>query len=149
MAGRTWLITLPAEACVQRLEQATIGRLGVVVDGRPQVFPVGYLYADDRIHIVTDQGTKLHGALDWPSVGFEIDGLSPDGSSAWSVMVSGRAELQSDPAVIQRVSERFPVLFRDPAAKALRWIAIVPSEMSGRLITMTGDDGEITIDLGP
>lgn len=147
MADRTWLLNLSTEDCVEHLRRNVIGRLGVVVDGKPEVFPVGYLFHEGHVCFATTDGTKLHAALTWPWVGFEIDGLAADASEAWSVMVSGRAEEITDPDAIGRIAGLVPVAFRDPDAQGIRWVRIVPSAITGRLITRTAADAPLTITL--
>jgi hypothetical protein len=47
-----------------------------IVNGRPQIFPVNHVYDRPSGCVVfpTRAGIKLHGALDWPWVAFEVDG---------------------------------------------------------------------------
>src|SRR4051812_19304441 len=88
----TWLVHLPVEQCETLLRTTAIGRLGVIFEGKPLVFPMSHVYVDGRIAFPTNAGTKLVAALTWPYVSYEIDGVDPDGLSAWSVMVTGHAE---------------------------------------------------------
>jgi uncharacterized protein len=41
---QTWIITMGPEECAPFPEQAGGGRLGVIVDGRPEIFPVNHVY---------------------------------------------------------------------------------------------------------
>ena len=132
MTRRTWLMSLSDEACSSRLASTTIGRLGLVVAGKPEVFPVCHVYLDGCVYVPTNEGTKMHGALEWPWVGFEVDGIEVDGSSAWSVMVSGRVEEVTDPAEIARVAALQRVAFR--ADGSVRWIRIIATKVTGRQI---------------
>src|SRR3712207_4080973 len=106
MAVRTWLVDIGPEQCEDLLEATPLGRLGVVVDGRPEIFPVSHVF--DRssrcVLFPTNVGTKLHGALDWPWVAFEVDGVEPDDQGGWSVLVVGQAEEVTDPDEIARIS---------------------------------------------
>jgi uncharacterized protein len=129
---RTWLMSLSDETCADHLAHTTIGRLGVVVGGKPEVFPVCYVYADGSVFFPTNEGTKMHSSLEWPWVAFEIDGLDSDGSSAWSVMVGGQAEEATDVAEIARVAAMQTVVFRSHGA--VRWIKILPTKVTGRQI---------------
>ena len=132
MTKRTWLMSLSDETCADRLAHTTIGRLGVVAGGKPEVFPVCYVYADGSVFFPTNECTKMHSSLGWPWVAFEIDGLDADGSSAWSVMVSGRAEEVTDAAAIERIAAMQTVVFRSHGT--VRWIEIVPLKVTGRQI---------------
>ena len=60
---RTWLEILGTEACWELLASAPVGRLGVVVDGRPEIFPVNFVTDDRTIVFRTEVGSKL-AALD-------------------------------------------------------------------------------------
>ncbi|MGO8875786.1 MAG: pyridoxamine 5'-phosphate oxidase family protein [Acidimicrobiales bacterium] len=76
--------------CRQLLAGERIGRLGVVVDGRPEIFPVNYGMDGDGIVFRTNQGRKMLGLSG--EVVFEVDRIDPEGRSGWSVVVHGRAE---------------------------------------------------------
>ena len=45
--------------CLELLAQQTLGRVAIVVDGRPQIFPVNYAMYGDVIVLRTAPGTKL------------------------------------------------------------------------------------------
>lgn len=135
MAVQTWLVDMPEEECAALLAGATLGRLAVIVDGRPEIFPVNHIY-DWGTHSVlfpTSVGTKLHGALDWPWVAYEVDGLDADGTGGWSVLVVGRAELVTDAEEIDRAVASRTVLWG--AGNGRQWIRIVASKTSGRRIS--------------
>jgi nitroimidazol reductase NimA-like FMN-containing flavoprotein (pyridoxamine 5'-phosphate oxidase superfamily) len=132
MAGRTWLVELPQATCVELLTQAMIGRLGVVIAGKPEVFPVCHVYLDGFVTFPTNSGTKMHAALEWPWVAFEVDEIDPDGLRGRSVMVSGRAEEVTDPAVIERAAAMRTAPWRTQAG--VRWVRIVAEQVTGREI---------------
>ena len=102
----TYLIDLDAEDCADLLAASTLGRLGVVVEGRPEIFPVNHVYDRDSgcIWFPTNARTKLRAALDWPWVAFEVDGVDPDGDGGWSVAVVGKAEVVTDPGEVARAA---------------------------------------------
>ena len=132
---QTWLIDIPANECADLLSTAGLGRLGVIVNGRPQIFPVNHVYDRPSGCVVfpTKAGTKLDAALDWPWVAFEVDGLDPDGGGGWSVLVVGRAEEVTDSDLVARAAAARQVLWA--AGRGTHWIRIVPSEVSGRRIS--------------
>jgi len=76
--------------CRQLLAGERIGRLGVVVDGRPEIFPVNYGLDGDGIIFRTNQGRKMLGLTG--EVVFEVDRIDVADRSGWSVVVHGRAE---------------------------------------------------------
>ena len=127
----TLLEHLSAEVCRNLLRTAEVGRVGVVDEGRPTVFPVCHVYDGEVLAFPTTEGTKLHAALGWPYVGFEVDGIDDDGSG-WSVMVSGRAETVDDTGEQRRLAglRTAPWL----TAPELVWVRIVPDEITGRRV---------------
>jgi nitroimidazol reductase NimA-like FMN-containing flavoprotein (pyridoxamine 5'-phosphate oxidase superfamily) len=132
---QTWLVDIPPGDCEARLAASTLGRIGVIVDGRPEIFPVNHVY-DRRTRSVvfpTNDRTKLQAALAWPWVAFEVDGVEPDGSSAWSVLVVGRAEEITDADEVARLAAQRSV--RWAAGATARWIRIVATKTTGRRIS--------------
>ena len=88
---RTWLEILGTEACWELLDNTSVGRLAVVTDNHPQIFPVNYATNARTIVFRTDAGSKL-AALDGnPNVCFEIDQLDVANKKGWSVLVQGQA----------------------------------------------------------
>ena len=75
--------------CWALLAAAEVGRLAVVVDSAPDVFPVNHAVLDQRVLMRTAAGTKLFASLG-RDVAFEVDGL--EGATAWSVVAKGVAE---------------------------------------------------------
>jgi nitroimidazol reductase NimA-like FMN-containing flavoprotein (pyridoxamine 5'-phosphate oxidase superfamily) len=134
MRMMTYLIDLAPQDCVALLASSTVGRLGVVVDGRPEIFPVSHAYDDVTgcVLFPTNDRTKLRGALGWPYVAFEVDGMDPDGEGGWSVLVVGRAEVLADEQAISRASQARHVAWR--GGESVTWLKIVPSKVTGRRI---------------
>jgi CBS domain-containing protein len=132
---RTRLEVLDREECLRLLERTHIGRLGLVVDGRPLVFPVNY--AMDRANVVfrTAPGTKLH-AMRGHSVAFEIDGADTRYHTGWSVLVTGIGEEEHDPYVIARY-ERLPVRPWADGPKT-HWMRVRSRAITGRRIPPHG-----------
>ena len=128
------LIALDPDDCADLLASAPLGRLAVVVDGRPEVFPVNHVYDRDSgcVAFVSQPGTKLDAALSGPWVAFEADGVSDDGSRGWSVLVVGRAEEIDATETIIRMAEGPDRLWR--TADNPRWVRVVPSKVTGRRI---------------
>jgi hypothetical protein len=78
--------------CLRLIRTETVGRLGVIVDGRPEVYPVNFVLSGGDVMILTDEGAKLAAAVVAPVV-FEVDHLDSDAHTGWSVMVHGSAHL--------------------------------------------------------
>ena len=137
MQPQTWLLHLSEEDCEERLRGAVVGRVGVLIDGRPEVFPVCHVYQDGCVLFPTNVGTKMHAALQWPYVAFEVDGIDADETSVeglrgWSVMVTGRAEEVTDIAEIERAAALRTMPWQ--SSPSLRWVRIVPEKITGRRI---------------
>ena len=81
---------LTAEQCTKLLSEASVGRLRVLVAGRPEIYPVNHAMYGGDVLFHTGSGTKLDAAIDQP-VCFEVDGFDPVSRTAWSVLLTGVA----------------------------------------------------------
>lgn len=130
--GRTWMEHLSEDECWELLTSAPVGRVGVLVDSAPEIYPVNY--AVDGLSIVfrTDPGTKLRGLDRSPSVCFEVDGIDVEAHDGWSVLVKGRAkELTSASDLL--TAEEMQLRFWGAGDKS-HWIRVVPTDITGRRI---------------
>lgn len=82
------LEVLGHDECLALLASGDVGRVGVVVDGQPFVFPVNYVFEGNSIVVRTGFGTMLRGAS-LGQVAFEIDSFDTEERTGWSVMVQG------------------------------------------------------------
>jgi len=122
------------------LRQAAVGRLAVVVDGAPEIFPVNHQVDHGSVVFRTAAGTKLAGALG-NRVAFEVDGYDPESASAWSVVVKGTAQ---DVKGLYNVLDAFELrLFPWHSAPKPFFIRIEPESLSGRRfdVTTVASDG--------
>src|SRR5205814_9290916 len=96
--GRTGLEEISLIGCDRHLRTETIGRVAVLVDGHPEIFPVNYAM-DERgdIFFRTDPGSKLSAVATAPTIAFEIDGLDEENNLGWSVLAVGPARWLSKP----------------------------------------------------
>ncbi|MDQ2797969.1 MAG: pyridoxamine 5'-phosphate oxidase family protein [Actinomycetota bacterium] len=98
---------LSATECWSLLRSAAVGRLGVSVDGRQDIFPVNHVVSRESVVFRTAQGSKLDAAVDHP-VAFEVDGFDSATGDAWSVVVKGTArELRDRDEIIRAL--RLPI----------------------------------------
>ena len=88
----TGLLTLDRTTCMELLATEQLGRIVLVIGGRPEIFPVNYAVDGEGIVFRTERGTKLSAAAIAPVL-FEVDHLDVDDGSAWSVIVRGRCNL--------------------------------------------------------
>lgn len=91
LVGGTELI--PEQESRDLLETQAVGRLAVVVDGRPEIFPVNYRTEGKSIMVETNAGPKLLGALAG-RVAFEVDGVDTATQWGWSVVAHGSATVE-------------------------------------------------------
>jgi nitroimidazol reductase NimA-like FMN-containing flavoprotein (pyridoxamine 5'-phosphate oxidase superfamily) len=117
--------------CLEILAQHSIGRIAVVVDAQPQIYPVSYAMNGRVIAFRTGAGTKLSHAPG-SKVCFEIDEYDLTAGAGWSVMVQGVAVDATDAfdevSWAARAATPSPLA---PGSKPFR-IAIEPSEITGR-----------------
>jgi len=133
MGEKATLKALTASECAGLLAAGRFGRLAVIADGQPMIFPVNYLYRDGVIVFRTNRGTKLAGA-DYARVAFEIDGVHPDGQTGWSVVVRGRAyevteALGGNAETVKTAA--IPSALRDETDAV---VEIIPESVTGREI---------------
>jgi hypothetical protein len=87
----TEIVTLTDTECWSLLRSAAVGRLGVTVKGRPDIFPVNHVVHRESIVFRTSQGSKLDACVDQP-VAYEVDGFDTATGDAWSVVIKGTAK---------------------------------------------------------
>ncbi len=128
------LVPLTEEECWNLLRSHDLGRIAIVIDGLPVVFPVNYATGDGAVVFRTAPGTKLDKAP-LAAVCFEIDGYDQRSATGWSVILSGVASEVTNAA--DRLGESLRRLPLYPAAPGLRqhWIAVYADAVSGRYFT--------------
>jgi len=89
---------LSFDDCWELLADDIVGRLAIVVDGHPEIFPVNYVIHQRSIAFRTAPGSKLWGAEMERAAALEIDGYDPATEVAWSVVARGDTEIIGDQA---------------------------------------------------
>jgi nitroimidazol reductase NimA-like FMN-containing flavoprotein (pyridoxamine 5'-phosphate oxidase superfamily) len=130
--GRTWLEHLSARQCWELLAGTPVGRVGVINDSAPEIYPVNHAVDGDSIVFRTDPGSKLRGLTRSPSVCYEVDGIDRDDATGWSVLVKGRAVEVRDPDELRRLAA-LPLRYWTLGDKA-HWVRVVANEVTGRRI---------------
>lgn len=123
-------IELSATESWALLRKTDVGRLAVIVDDRPEIFPVNHLVDHGSVVFRTASGSKLAGAAGhW--VAFEVDGYDPEAGAAWSVVLKGEAQ------EVNRLYEVLEVielpLFPWHSSPKSHFVRIEPQSISGRL----------------
>lgn len=121
---------LPESACWRLLREHAVGRLGVVLDGAPEIYPLNYVVDGETIVFRTDPGSKVRGVGRSPLVCFQLDSADTDRRDGWSVLVKGRAVEITDEDWT-RASTQLDLDFWAPGIRS-KWIRVVPTEVTGR-----------------
>ncbi|HVT77108.1 MAG TPA: pyridoxamine 5'-phosphate oxidase family protein [Acidimicrobiales bacterium] len=130
--ARTWVEHLSQHECWELLAAAGVGRIGVTVDGAPEIYPLNFVVADHSIVFRTEVGSKLRSVDRFPTVCFEADGFDLASRTGWSVLVKGRAEEVLDAGRLHGLRQ-LPLEYWAVGEKT-HWIRIEPIEVTGRRI---------------
>ncbi|PTR31078.1 pyridoxamine 5'-phosphate oxidase-like protein [Rhodococcus sp. OK519] len=129
MPDRTGPVTtLTEQECLDLLATERLGRLILVVDDRPDVYPVNYAVHDGRIYFRSAEGDKLTELTLKPMTTFQVD--HADATAAWSVVVRGiaRTLVRFDEI---NAAEALDLQSWVPTAK-YNFVEIRPTESDGR-----------------
>jgi nitroimidazol reductase NimA-like FMN-containing flavoprotein (pyridoxamine 5'-phosphate oxidase superfamily) len=138
----SWVEHLGADECWRRLDAEPVGRVGIVYDSAPEIYPVNHAVVDGTVVFRVDPGRVLAGVSRTPLVSFEIDGIDTAGQSGWSVLVKGRAAEVEGADELARMA-RLPLRRWALGAKT-HWVRITPVEVTGRRIGHGRDDAPPT-----
>jgi uncharacterized protein len=122
--------------CFELLADEHLGRVAVVDDRGPVVFPVNFVLDRHTVVFRTEQGTKLHAAHRGGRVCFEADRTDAAARSGWSVIVRGEITEVTDRGELERLRE-LPLPAWAPGVRD-RYVRILPAVMTGRRITAAG-----------
>ena len=127
---------LTKSECFGLLAHEHLGRVAVVDDRGPVVFPVNFVLDRHMVVFRTGTGTKLDAACRGSRVAFEIDGTDAAAHTGWSVVIRGEAVEVTDPAELARLRK----LLLDPWAPGAKahYLRILPAALTGRQISAVG-----------
>lgn len=133
MADAT-VVELTEGECLALLATRAVGRIAVVRDGHPLIFPVNFVVEERTVAFRTDPGTKL----DWSTlarVAFEADQVDEERREGWSVVVVGvgREVTGGLDAWSQRVTARHLEPWAGGAKE--HWVAIANPTFTGRRLS--------------
>ncbi len=121
---------LAAAECWQLLTEVSVGRLGIISDGHPDVFPVNFRVDKETVVFQTGDGTKLHAIEAGGSVALEADSVSAEFGIAWSVIIKGPAAVvEHSDADLDRIGRP---LFPWQGVGQDHIIRISPASITGR-----------------
>lgn len=117
--------------CMEYLHSRDLGRVAFPMERDVDVFPVNYACEGHVVVFRTAAWTRLHQSAR-TRVTFEVDSWDPAKGLGWSVVLKGEArEVSSGMDPFSRDLRRRPVLPLAPGKREC-WIAIFPSEITGR-----------------
>jgi hypothetical protein len=130
-ASSNALEVLDEDESLALLGSAEVGRVGVVVDGQPLIFPVNHVL-DGRSIVVRTDSARMLGGASLAKVAFEADGFDAGARSGWTVLVEGIGNDVTD--ALDATSERLqsvPVAPWAPGPKS-RLLRIDVRTITGR-----------------
>jgi nitroimidazol reductase NimA-like FMN-containing flavoprotein (pyridoxamine 5'-phosphate oxidase superfamily) len=119
------------DECVELLRSSSIGRIAVVDDGVPVVFPVNYRLIEDGNKVFLAIRTRRGNIIDrsGESVGFQLDAIDPAHTAGWSVLVRGLLHHLGDAPGAQDLLDPHPwIEDRD------EWLLMSPVTITGRRV---------------
>jgi nitroimidazol reductase NimA-like FMN-containing flavoprotein (pyridoxamine 5'-phosphate oxidase superfamily) len=129
---------LSFDQCWELLAAGTVGRLGLVIDEHPEIFPVNYVLDERSIVFRTGHGKKLWNVMASRPAVLEIDGYEPSTEEAWSVVVRGSTVLIQDPDEKAKV-EALRLEPWEPGPKD-HYIRLIPQALTGRRFKVNAPD---------
>ncbi len=132
IASGVWMEMLDPDECWSLLRSAKVGRLGVLVDSAPEIYPLNYVVDGQAVLFRSAPGAKLRGLDRNPSVCFEVDSINEADATGWSVMLKGRAVELQRPEDIAR-AESLPLRIWT-VGDVGQWVQITAREITGRRI---------------
>lgn len=124
------LEALSEDECLAHLRTAREGRIAVVIDGQPAIFPVNYVIDGDVIVLRTNWSMLTTACLS--SVALQIDGVDAGQRSGWSVMVQGVGHDVT--YALDRASERLQTVTVAPwvPGPRPRLLRLIPETVTGQ-----------------
>lgn len=89
---------LGTDECWRLLTQYHLGRVAMVLEGRPFVMPVNYIVSGVSVLYRAGAGSSLDPAEAGSLVALEVDMTKPEYHSGWSVVLQGHARQVTDSA---------------------------------------------------
>jgi nitroimidazol reductase NimA-like FMN-containing flavoprotein (pyridoxamine 5'-phosphate oxidase superfamily) len=121
---------LSFDQCWDLLAASVVGRLAIVVDGHPEIFPVNFVVERRSIVFRTAGGTKYWETARDSAAAFEIDGYDTANQEAWSVVARGSTALV-DSEVEQAAADALGLEPWEPGDKS-HYVRLSPQVLTGR-----------------
>lgn len=125
--------------CLRLLNKVPVGRVVYTRQALPAVLPVNFsLDTDASVLLCTSPDSDLAHAIDGVVVAFEADEFDATTRSGWSVVVTGRATVVTDPAEHARLSQTGPsswMPLQDAAFVRIESAMVTGRELTGARAT--------------
>lgn len=132
MIERTGLEVIDVDECWALLGSRTVGRLGVSINHRPDIFPVNYRAVDGSLLVRTAPGIKLAAATLGRAIAFEVDDVDEETHHGWSIMIHGTAaEVEGVEALLEAEAQAVETW---ATSRKDRFVRITVEEITGRRI---------------
>ncbi|GAA2648589.1 pyridoxamine 5'-phosphate oxidase family protein [Streptomyces vastus] len=126
---------LDRQESLRLLAKVPVGRVVYTRQALPAVLPVNFsLHTDASVLLRTSPDSDLVRAIDGVVVAFEVDEFDAATRSGWSVVVTGRATLVTDPAEHERLSQTGPTSWmplQDPVFVRIESEMVTGRELRG------------------
>ncbi|MFF4487836.1 pyridoxamine 5'-phosphate oxidase family protein [Streptomyces sp. NPDC001544] len=137
---------LDRQECLRLLRKVPVGRIVHTRRALPAVLPVNFcLDTDGAVLLCTSEASELVRAVDGAVVAFEADEVDAARRAGWSVVVTGRATVVTDPAERRRLTRTGPRSWA-PSPREV-FLRIHPELVTGR--ELVGGQTLYGVDLGP
>ena len=123
--------------CRDRLTLTPFGRIALSSHALPVIFPIHFAMLGDDPVFRTDPGTKLMAASDGQVLCLEIDDLDVDRHEGWSVLVTGRADVLTEP---EDLAAATALPLRPWTGGGSAYVRIGAAMLSGREIRLAGSE---------
>jgi hypothetical protein len=128
---------LDRDESLRLLAGVPVGRLIFTVNALPVVRPMNFALVDGLIVLRTAADTTVARKIDDAVVAFEADELDPVNRAGWSVTVTGRAALITDPATTARY-QQVPLAPWAPGARG-QFVTITTELVEGLRVRRSPD----------
>ncbi|MEU0830304.1 pyridoxamine 5'-phosphate oxidase family protein [Streptomyces sp. NPDC005969] len=130
---------LDRQECLRLLTKVPVGRVVYTRQALPAVLPINFsLDTDTSVLLCTSPASDLVHAINGVVVAFEADDFDAATRSGWSVVVTGRATVVTDPAEQERLSQTGPTSWmplRDTVFLRIESELVTGRELRGALST--------------
>lgn len=127
---------LTEHACLEHLRLASFGRVAITSGALPVILPIHFSLLGSDPVFRTDPGAKLMAASAGQVLCLEIDDVDPFAHTGWSVLVTGKAEVLTEPDDLSAAA-RLPL--RPWIGTGSAYVRICATLITGREISVGTD----------